>query len=117
MYSVAHGAHHPELVLAGTAEIPLAGMFAQRVLHAHELPARVVGLGRAFRPEAGASGVDTRGLFRVHQFTKLELFAVTRQGESAAMMEELRGVQTEIFEGLGLTFQCVLRLTPPIGFY
>ena len=108
MYHVTHDltpGHRPDLVLTGTAEIPLAGMFANKVFYPQELPAKLVGLGRAFRPEAGASGVDTRGLFRVHQFTKLELFAVTQQGESEAMMEELRSLQTEIFEGLGLTFQ------------
>lgn len=101
--------HHPELVLAGTAEIPLAGMFADKVFLPSELPIKVVGLGRAFRAEAGARGADTRGLYRVHQFTKLELFAVTPDSQSEAMMDELRSLQTEIFEGLGLTFRCVNR--------
>lgn len=99
--------HRPELVLTGTAEIPLAGMFADHVFLPHELPAKVVGLGRAFRAEAGARGADTRGLYRVHQFTKLELFAVTPIDGSEAMMEELRAVQTEIFAGLGLSFRFV----------
>lgn len=97
--------HHPELVLAGTAEIPLAGMFAGKVFLQNELPVKVVGLGRAFRAEAGARGADTRGLYRVHQFTKLELFAVTTEEQSEAMMGELRSVQTEIFQGLGLSFR------------
>lgn len=101
----AEAARHPELVLAGTAEIPLAGMFAKRDLERSELPAKVIGLGRAFRAEAGARGADTRGLYRVHQFTKLELFAVTEEGQSDAMMEELKSLQTELFEGLGLTFR------------
>lgn len=96
---------HPELVLAGTAEIPLAGMFAGRIFLRNELPVKVVGLGRAFRAEAGARGADTRGLYRVHQFTKLELFAVTAEDQSEGMMDELRSVQTEIFEGLGLSFR------------
>ena len=98
---------HPDLVLSGTAEIPLAGMFANKVLPLQDLPLKVVGLGRAFRAEAGARGVDTRGLYRVHQFTKLELFAVTRASESEEMMEEMRRVQIEIFSGLGFPFRCV----------
>lgn len=69
--------HDAELCLAGTAEISLAGLFADRILPAASLPAMVVGVGRAFRAEAGARGHDTRGLYRVHQFSKVELFAVT----------------------------------------
>ena len=98
---------HPELVLSGTAEIPLAGMFANKILALEDLPHKVVGLGRAFRAEAGARGADTRGLYRVHQFTKLELFAVTRAGQSEEVMEEMRRVQIEIFSGLGFPFRCV----------
>lgn len=104
-------AHHPELVLAGTAEIPLAGMFANKVLSTQELPAKVVGLGRAFRAEAGARGADTRGLYRVHQFTKLELFAVTDEEKSEEMMEEMKSLQIEIFEGLSVPFRQALNCT------
>lgn len=96
---------HPELVLAGTAEIPLAGMFANRAILPSTLPHKVVGLGRAFRAEAGARGVMTRGLFRVHQFTKLELFAVTLPNASEAMMEDFKQLQIELLESLGLTFR------------
>lgn len=98
---------HPELVLAGTAEIPLAGMFANKVLQESELPLKMAGLGHAFRAEAGARGADTRGLYRVHQFTKLELFVVSTESQSEGIMEEIRAFQTEIFEGLGLTFRSV----------
>jgi len=96
---------HPDLVLAGTAEIPLAGLFANKVIPSAALPKKIVGYGRAFRAEAGARGADTRGLYRVHQFTKIELFVVSKVGESEAMMEEIRKIQVEIFEGLGLTFR------------
>lgn len=100
------GTHNQtDLILAGTAEIPLAGMFAGQTFKPKELPRKVVGLGHAFRAEAGAGGADTRGLYRVHQFTKLELFAVTPADESEAMMEEFRSLQTEIFEGLNLAFR------------
>lgn len=99
---------NPELVLAGTAEIPLAGLFANRLFNEGELPAKVVGLGRAFRAEAGARGADTRGLYRVHQFTKLELFAVSESEQSEEIMEEMKKLQIEIFEGLGLSFRYVM---------
>ena len=100
---------HPELVLSGTAEIPLAGMFANKILALKDLPLKVVGLGRAFRAEAGSRGTDTRGLYRVHQFTKLELFAISQagQGQSEEMMEEMRRVQVEILSGLGFPFRWV----------
>ena len=113
MYHLAHttdpnatAAHaHQELVLAGTAEIPLAGMFANKILSENELPWKMVGLGHAFRAEAGARGADTRGLYRVHQFTKLELFVVSDAESSGAIMEDMRQMQAEIFEGLGLSFR------------
>jgi seryl-tRNA synthetase len=96
---------HPELVLSGTAEIPLAGMFANKILPLEILPRKVVGLGRAFRAEAGARGAETRGLYRVHQFTKLELFVVSQASQSEELMEEMLRVQTEIFLGLGFPFR------------
>lgn len=97
--------NHPELVLAGTAEIPLAGLFANKLLPPKSLPLKVVGLGRSFRAEAGARGTDTRGLYRVHQFTKLELFVVAEEEQSEAVMEDIRKVQVEIYEGLGFPFR------------
>ena len=96
---------HTDLVLAGTAEIPLAGLFANKIIPSTALPQKIVGYGRAFRAEAGARGTDTRGLYRVHQFTKVELFVVSKGEESHALMEEMRKIQVEIFEGLGLSFR------------
>ena len=92
----------PEMCLAGTSEIPLSALFANQILHHETLPRRVVGIGRAFRAEAGARGVDTRGLYRVHQFTKVELFAVSEAARSEAVMAEMIALQTEIANGLGL---------------
>lgn len=100
----------PSLCLAGTSEIPLAGMFADMIIPEENLPQRVVGVGRAFRAEAGARGADTRGLYRVHQFTKVELFVVSSEEESESVMEEMRGVQKEIVQGLGLSVRCVSSL-------
>jgi seryl-tRNA synthetase len=101
---------NPRLVLAGTAEIPLAALFANKILSSPSQPSKVVGVGRAFRAEAGARGADTRGLYRVHQFTKVELFAVTHEDNSDDMMEEIRTLQVRIFEGLGIPFRYVVRL-------
>lgn len=101
-------------VLAGTAEIPLAGMFAQRIISEKELPIRVAGLGRAFRAEAGARGADTRGLYRVHQFSKVELFAVTRSDDSDAMIGNLLELQKQIFDGLNLSYKYVFSTTRTI---
>ena len=98
----------PELVLSGTAEIPLGGMFAMRDFAHEELPVKAVALGRAFRCEAGARGADTRGLYRVHQFTKVELFAVTRQEDSEDTLKEMLDLQVDLFSGLGLTIRCVI---------
>ncbi|KAH9835909.1 seryl-tRNA synthetase [Rhodofomes roseus] len=106
---------HPELVLVGTAEIPLAGLFANKIFTSDDLPRKVVGLGHAFRAEAGARGADARGLYRVHQFTKLELFAVCTQESSEEMMEEMRRLQVEIVEGLGLSFRVLDMPTEELG--
>lgn len=95
----------PDLALCGTSEIPLAGMFANKVFSSTALPLKVVGLGHSFRAEAGARGADTRGLYRVHQFTKVELFAVATKDSSESMMTEMMQVQKTILEGLGLSFR------------
>ncbi|KAF2458736.1 hypothetical protein BDY21DRAFT_341186 [Lineolata rhizophorae] len=64
----------PPLVLAGTAEIPLAGMLAGQTVRPESLPLKMVGVSRCYRAEAGARGAETKGLYRVHEFTKVELF-------------------------------------------
>jgi seryl-tRNA synthetase len=106
MYHIAYSnPSHPELVLSGTAEIPLGGMFANQIFTEQALPLKVVGLGRSFRAEAGARGADTRGLYRVHQFSKLELFVVCGEDVSEQAMDDIRDVQVEIFQGLGFPFR------------
>lgn len=112
-------------VLAGTAEVPLSALFANRVLSPGQLPAKVVGVGHAFRAEAGARGAETRGLYRVHQFTKVELFCVTasgvsdggsgKGGDGEAMMESMKEVQKEIAEGLGLSVRLLEMPTEELG--
>lgn len=96
---------HANLVLSATAEIPLAALSTNKIVPVTTLPLKYIGIGKAFRAEAGARGADTRGLYRLHQFQKLELFAVT-EGETSVserMMEEMRRLQKEIYSGLGLS--------------
>ena len=100
-----HSPASPELVLSGTSEIPLAGMFANQIYDVTALPRKFVGVGHAFRAEAGDRGADTRGLYRVHQFTKIELFAATAGENSEHMMEEMLELQKRILLGLNLPFR------------
>lgn len=94
----------PEMCLAGTAEIALAGMKADSQLEETDLPLRRVGVSRSYRAEAGARGVDTKGLYRVHEFSKVELFAWTGPDaqDVADVFDEMVDMQTEILQSLGL---------------
>lgn len=126
-----------DLCLAATAEIPLAGLLAARTLDSSrksgkraswhedefsliqksELPIKLAALGHAFRAEAGARGADTRGLYRVHQFSKIEMFVATDGSLEAsnAMLEELRGIQEEVIGGLGLPYRVLDMPTEELG--
>jgi seryl-tRNA synthetase len=90
------------LCLAGTAEIPLAAMNMERTFEEKDLPIKYVGVGTAYRAEAGSRGRESKGLYRVHQFTKVELFAWTRSQDSDEMLNEILVLQKEIVESLGL---------------
>jgi seryl-tRNA synthetase len=94
----------PELSLAGTAEIPLAAMEANEVIKAADLPLKRVAVSRCYRAEAGARGLDTKGLYRVHEFTKVEMFAWTKPSDqdSTAIFEEMLEIQKKILASLGL---------------
>ncbi|KAI1780246.1 seryl-tRNA synthetase [Hypoxylon cercidicola] len=107
----------PELCLAGTAEIPLAGMKADTVLEEADLPLKRVGVSRCYRAEAGARGVDTKGLYRVHEFTKVEMFAWTPPDADATaeVFNEMLDLQTEILQGLGLPCRVLEMPTADLG--
>ncbi|KAI1435599.1 hypothetical protein GGR50DRAFT_655800 [Xylaria sp. CBS 124048] len=94
----------PERSLAGTAEIPLAGMRADSYIEAADLPIKRVATSRCYRAEAGARGADTKGLYRVHEFSKVEMFAwtVPTLEETTEIFDELVDAQTEILSSLGL---------------
>lgn len=96
-----------DLNLIATAEITLGGVLADAILDAEQLPVKVCGISHCFRTEAGAHGRDSRGLYRVHQFTKVEMFAFTLPGESDAMLDHLRDIECRIFDGLGIPYQVV----------
>lgn len=96
-----------DLCLVGTAEITLGGMLADEILELDRLPLLYAGLSHCFRTEAGSAGQESRGLYRVHQFTKVELFAFT-EGDlevSTAMHERLLAIEEEIFQGLEIPYR------------
>ena len=91
-----------DLYLVGTSEVPLAGMHMDEVLDPSELPLRYAGISPCFRREAGAHGKDTRGILRVHQFEKVELFSIVTPDASDAEHERLIDTQISIVSGLEL---------------
>jgi seryl-tRNA synthetase len=97
-----------ELYLVGTAEVPLGGLHMGEILDAAELPLRYAGFSTCFRREAGAAGKDTRGMFRVHQFNKVEMFAYTRPEDSWDEHERLLAHTEEIVRELGLPYRVVI---------
>jgi seryl-tRNA synthetase len=96
------------LYLAGTAEIPLGGLHLGEILAADDLPLRYVGFSACFRTEAGAAGRDTRGMFRVHQFNKVEQFAFTLPEESWDEHERLLANTEELVVELELPYRIVV---------
>ena len=94
-----------ELSLIGTAEITLGGMLADEILDESSLPIKYVGLSHCFRTEAGAAGRASRGLYRVHQFTKVEMFAFTTPESSGAIHAEMLAIEEDLFQSLGIPFR------------
>ena len=97
-----------DLCLIATAEITLGGMHRDQILDELRLPLKYVGLSHCFRTEAGAPGRDTRGLYRVHQFTKVEMFAFCATDQSESIHQELLRIEEGIFQGLGNTIPAML---------
>ncbi len=104
-----------DLCLIATAEITLGGMHQDQILDELQLPIKYVGLSHCFRTEAGAPGRDTRGLYRVHQFTKVEMFAFCAPDQSETIHEELLHIEESIFQGLGLPYQVIDTCTGDLG--
>lgn len=104
-----------DLCLVATAEITLGGMHKDQILDEAKLPLKYVGLSHCFRTEAGAPGRDTRGLYRVHQFTKVEIFAFTTPEQSEAAHLEILGLEESIFQELGLPYHVLDTCTGDLG--
>jgi seryl-tRNA synthetase len=104
-----------DLSLIATSEIALAGSLADEIVEENELPIRLAGLSHCFRTEAGSHGRASRGLYRVHQFTKVEMFAFTTPEQSEAMHNEMLQIEEHIFQGLGLPYRVVDICTGDLG--
>ena len=96
-----------ELYLVGTSEVPLAAMHMGEIFDDESLPTRYAGYSVCFRREAGAAGKDTRGMFRVHQFDKVEMFVFTRAEESPDEHEHLLAIEEELVQELGIPYRVV----------
>jgi seryl-tRNA synthetase len=104
-----------DLNLVATAEITLGGLYAGQVIDADELPIKLCGISHCFRTEAGAAGRASRGLYRVHQFTKVEMFAFTLPEQSDDMLKTFCDLECEIFDGLGLPYRVLDIATGDLG--
>ena len=96
-----------DLYLVGTSEVPLASLHAGEIMDVAALPVRYAGFSTCFRREAGAAGKDTRGIFRVHQFDKLEMFAFVPPAESQAEHERLLAIEEELLQALDIPYRVV----------
>jgi seryl-tRNA synthetase len=102
-----YGVERDELYLVGTSEVPLAAMLGGEIIAAEELPLRYAGYSTCFRREAGAAGKDTRGMFRVHQFDKVEMFVFTLPDASRDEHDHLLAIEEELVQELGLPYRVV----------
>jgi len=111
VYSV----ENTDLSLVGTAEITLGGLYSGVTLDAEQFPLYVCGISHCFRTEAGAAGRATRGIYRVHQFTKVEMFAFTLPEQSDEVHAKLCDLECRIFDGLGIPYRVIDTCTGDLG--
>jgi seryl-tRNA synthetase len=104
-----------DLFLVGTSEVPLSALHRGERLAERDLPARYAGISTCFRREAGTYGKDTTGIFRVHQFDKVEMFSFTGPDESDAEHERILAIEEAIVGGLGLPYRVVNIATGDLG--
>lgn len=109
----------PQLSLTGTAEIPFAALYSNTNIPASDLPLRVVGSSRCYRAEAGSRGINTKGLYRVHEFTKVEMFGWTAPspdaGPATELFEQIVNIQAQIHSALGLQFRVLEQPSSDLG--
>ncbi|HEY4310253.1 MAG TPA: serine--tRNA ligase [Pirellulales bacterium] len=111
IYSVADS----DLSLVATAEITLGGLLSDQIIEAERLPLKYCGISHCYRTEAGAGGRQSRGLYRVHQFTKVEMFAFTLPEQSDAMLDYFCELEGRLFDGLGIPYRVVDTATGDLG--
>lgn len=104
-----------ELSLIGTSEITLGGYHAEEVLESEKLPLKYVGLSHCFRTEAGAYSKFSKGIFRVHQFEKLEMFIYCTPEQAEDLHTEMLEIEKEIFSGLHIPFRVIDHCTADLG--
>jgi seryl-tRNA synthetase len=104
-----------DLYLIATSEHPLAALYLGEILDADALPIRLAGLSMNFRREIGGHGVDQKGIFRVHQFEKVEQFVFSRPEDSPTIHEEIRGNAEEVFRQLEIPYRVVNVCTGDLG--
>ena len=103
------------LCLIGTAEITLGGLYSGHTFSDEDLPLKICGISHCYRTEAGAAGRASRGLYRVHRFTKVEMFAFTLPEQSDAIHEELRQIECDLFDALEVPYRVVDTATGDLG--
>jgi seryl-tRNA synthetase len=96
-----------DLCLIATAEITLGGLLQDSIVNEDQLPMKYVGYSHCFRTEAGAAGKESKGLYRVHQFSKVEMFAFTTPEQSDAMHEEFLKLEEKLYQGLDIPYRVV----------
>ncbi|MBB1544214.1 serine--tRNA ligase [Candidatus Saccharibacteria bacterium] len=96
-----------DLALIATAEMSITGYHMDEIIDEDKLPLFYAGLSACFRKEAGAYGKHTRGLFRVHQFNKLEMYAFCAPEQSKEIHEKLRGIEEEIWQEIGIPYHVI----------
>jgi seryl-tRNA synthetase len=104
-----------DLCLIGTAEITMGGYHKDEVLKESELPKKYVAVSHCFRTEAGSYSKFSKGIFRVHQFTKIEMFQYVKPDQAEAAHQEILEIEKEIFNGLGLSFRVIDHCTADLG--
>lgn len=102
--------------LVPTAEVPLTNLFARTIVDQAELPVRMTAYTPCFRSEAGSAGRDTRGMIRLHQFSKVELVSVTTPEQSEAELERMLGCAEDVLKRLGLHYRVMTLCTGDMGF-
>ncbi|MFN8016330.1 MAG: serine--tRNA ligase [Acidimicrobiia bacterium] len=103
------------LFLVGTSEVPLSGLHRNETLKPEQLPIKYAGFSSCFRREAGTYGKDTRGIFRVHQFDKVEMFIYSTPEQSWEIHEQIRAIEETICQKLGLSYRIIACASGDLG--